>query len=346
MIQNAPRITAIIPTFRRPALLRRAIESVLAQDYQALQVCVYDNASGDDTAAVVAELAATDPRVSYYCHDHNIGPYANFSYAFSRIDTPYFSTLSDDDFLLPGFFSAGLAELEQFPEAMFWAGLTIRQTHDGTIYAASLENWPREGLFSPPEGMFEALRHPLCWTSILFRREVLDEIGSLDMEVGGPADLDYILRITARRPFLISKQPAAVFLLNQDSFSETAPLSAFWPGWLKVIENARAIDELSSQSRARVEKILNRAAMRMLFRRAAGTLSKRNYSFARDAASVLRRHYHKRLRSSLILVLAGLCSRLPMLQRLYTAAYSAAERRMVRQRAGLQQRYGNHVRSS
>lgn len=346
MIQDSPRITTIIPTFRRPALLRRAIKSVLAQDYTRLQVCIYDNASGDDTAAVVAELAAGDPRISYYCHDRNVGPFENFRFALSRIETPYFSTLSDDDFLLPGFFSAGLAELEQFPEAMFWAGLTIRQTPNGTIYAASLENWPREGLFEPPEGMFETLRHPLCWTSILFRREVLDEIGSLDMEVGGPADLDYILRITARRAFLISKQPAAVFLLNQDSFSETAPLSAFWPGWLKVIDNARAIEELSSESRARVEKILNRAAERMLFRRAAGTLSKGNYAFARDAANVLRRHYHKHMRSSLLLVLVSLCSRLPMLQRLYTATYSAAERRMVRQRTGLQQRYGDYVRLS
>src|SRR5690242_8086487 len=37
-------ITAVIPTYRRPHLLRRAITSVLTQESAPLQVCVYDNA--------------------------------------------------------------------------------------------------------------------------------------------------------------------------------------------------------------------------------------------------------------------------------------------------------------
>jgi glycosyltransferase involved in cell wall biosynthesis len=52
-----PLITTIIPTYRRPKLLRRAIKSVLNQTYLHFQVCVYDNASGDETAEVVSELA-------------------------------------------------------------------------------------------------------------------------------------------------------------------------------------------------------------------------------------------------------------------------------------------------
>jgi len=52
-----PLITTIIPTHCRPTLLRRAIYSVLNQTYPHLQVCVYDNASGDETAFVVAEIA-------------------------------------------------------------------------------------------------------------------------------------------------------------------------------------------------------------------------------------------------------------------------------------------------
>ncbi len=68
-----PLITTIIPTYRRPKLLRRAIKSVLNQTYPHFQVCVYDNASGDETALVVDEIAKADPRVKYYCHSENIG---------------------------------------------------------------------------------------------------------------------------------------------------------------------------------------------------------------------------------------------------------------------------------
>ncbi|KFN43132.1 hypothetical protein N789_11255 [Arenimonas oryziterrae DSM 21050 = YC6267] len=343
---SAPiQITTVIPTFRRPALLRRAILSVLAQEGPSFQVCVYDNASGDETAAVVAELAAVDARVKYYCHDHNIGPFENFQHALARITTPYFSTLSDDDFLLSGFFEAGIQGLEAHPEAVFWAGLTIRQTGEGTVVAASLENWPREGLFLPPEGMFEMLRgNPLCWTSILFRREVLDEVGLLDMQVGGPADLDYLLRVTARRSYVISKKPAAVFLLSQQSFSETAPFAAFWPGWLKLIDNTQAIAELPGPARERVQQILHSDARRMLFRRAAGALAKRNYPFVRQSADVLRQHYRERLRGALLSSLTGLCSRVGWLQKLYSGAYAALERRLIKSRSGLQERYGDYTR--
>ncbi|RKX41747.1 MAG: glycosyltransferase family 2 protein, partial [Thermotogae bacterium] len=65
---SKPLITTIIPTYRRPKLLQRAIKSVLNQTYPHFQVCVYDNASGDETAEVVAEFAKKDPRVKYYCH--------------------------------------------------------------------------------------------------------------------------------------------------------------------------------------------------------------------------------------------------------------------------------------
>src|SRR5437867_8648007 len=62
----APLVTTVIPTFRRPALLRRAVLSALAQSMRRVRVAVYDNASGDGTAAVLAELARADPRVQYH----------------------------------------------------------------------------------------------------------------------------------------------------------------------------------------------------------------------------------------------------------------------------------------
>ncbi|HTT77549.1 MAG TPA: glycosyltransferase family A protein, partial [Candidatus Binataceae bacterium] len=110
-----PQITTIVPTFRRPRLLERAIRSVLAQNYDAFQLCVYDNASGDETAAVVARLARGDPRIKYHRHPCNIGAWNNFKYGLDQVATPYFNFLSDDDALLPGFFEAALHALESRP---------------------------------------------------------------------------------------------------------------------------------------------------------------------------------------------------------------------------------------
>src|SRR5271168_4302039 len=96
-----PCITTIIPTYRRPRLLPRAITSVLKQTYPHFEVHVYDNASGDETRQVVESIAATDPRVKYHCHESNIGLVANFAYGMERVTTPLFNLLSDDDLVFP-----------------------------------------------------------------------------------------------------------------------------------------------------------------------------------------------------------------------------------------------------
>jgi glycosyltransferase involved in cell wall biosynthesis len=114
-------ITTIMPTYRRPERLKKAIQSVLKQTYPHFQLCIYDNASGDATAEVVAEFAK-DARVKYHCHPENIGSAENFQYGLSHVETPFFSFLSDDDFLLPEFYEETLRGFKKFPEAAFSMG--------------------------------------------------------------------------------------------------------------------------------------------------------------------------------------------------------------------------------
>ena len=124
-LANNPVITTVIPTYQRPRLLERAIRSVLNQTYPRFQVCVYDNASEDETKEVVAKLMKEDPRVKYFCHSSNIGVGPNFNYGLSRIETQYFSILSDDDVLIPNFFESALEKLAHYPNAMLVAGLCL-----------------------------------------------------------------------------------------------------------------------------------------------------------------------------------------------------------------------------
>jgi hypothetical protein len=321
--------------------------SVLEQDYPELQLCVYDNASGDDTAEVVAELARMDSRVRYYCHDTNIGGFANFQYGLARVDTEYFSFLSDDDYLLPGFYRAAAAGLDASPAAIFWAGLTLRLDNEGGFFDAKMDSWEREGLFVPPEGILSLLRGEApCWTATLFRRRIIDEIGLLDEEVGGASDLDYMLRASARHPYVVSKQPVAVFTMNPASFSELAPFAAFWPGWLKMIENVSTTETLPDSAREQITNALNTDARRMLFRRGAAALAKSDYSFARHAAEALQGQYRAHSRSLLLRALAAICERLPPIQKAYKAAYRAVERRMVRRRGALGVKYQGAARKS
>jgi glycosyltransferase involved in cell wall biosynthesis len=68
---NAPLISVVLPTNNRAHLLGRAIHSVLAQTYRNLELLVVDDASTDDTAAVVTSIS--DRRLRYLRHDQNRG---------------------------------------------------------------------------------------------------------------------------------------------------------------------------------------------------------------------------------------------------------------------------------
>ena len=118
-------ITTVIPTFKRPTLLKRAIESVLSQSFKELKVCIYDNASGDETEAIVKGFAVHDSRVFYYKNSENIGFMANILQGLNAVTTPFYSLLSDDDFLLPDFYEQAIKAFDTNPSAGFICSKTI-----------------------------------------------------------------------------------------------------------------------------------------------------------------------------------------------------------------------------
>ena len=62
---SVPRVSVIVPTFDRSVLVRRAIDSVLAQDEPSVEIVVIDDGSTDDTQDRLRELAGRDGRIVY-----------------------------------------------------------------------------------------------------------------------------------------------------------------------------------------------------------------------------------------------------------------------------------------
>ena len=342
---DSPLITTIIPTYRRPALLRRAIESALAQEGPPSEIRVYDNASGDATRDMVGAMARENPRVKYHCHPENIGGFANFQYALNNVNTPLFSLLSDDDILLPGFYAKAYADLGHNPSAKLWAGVTVRMNVAGRVYDAHVERWPREGLYSGMEGLsFMAGGYAPVWTGVLVSRDVMSNVGGLDPAVGSASDLDWLLRITARYPFFVSRQPVAILTQHPDSFSENAPFSSIWPGWLKMIENALAVDTLTNDERQVLSSLLHKFGKKVTFRHAANALAKGNYAYAHEAAQVQKEFFNDRYCAGLLHGLSHFCSHARVAQAAYSFLYNSGVALTLRQRHRLQKRYGHLAR--
>jgi glycosyltransferase involved in cell wall biosynthesis len=93
-----------IPTYNRPAGLRRTLDCITSQTYGNLEILVSDNCSaGTDTADVVREFQARDPRVHSFRQPTNLGIDGNFKFLLDKATGPLFFWAADDDEWTPDF---------------------------------------------------------------------------------------------------------------------------------------------------------------------------------------------------------------------------------------------------
>jgi GT2 family glycosyltransferase len=344
MSSVGPTITTIIPTYRRPQLLRRAVRSALAQTYVNVIVHVYDNASGDETAAVVAELAAQDPRVRYHCHPENIGAVANFNHGMQRVETPFFSFLSDDDVLLPEFYASALESFEEYPQAIFSAGTVLFLDGAGRVLHADLASWPREGYFVPPDGMYAMIgnNHPAL-PGILFRREILTEFGAFDPEVV-INDVDLELRVAARFPFVARKRLHAIFVQHATSLSTSNPIPLLLDEWPKVLRNIQGDPKIAPEVRAQAVSALSQYLRGDIYRVGVQRAIARDTTAARRAVGALRDQYGLKRRARRLDRLATVCHWAPPLAWMASLGLRVWHGRHAQAATHLQTQFGGYAK--
>lgn len=107
-VSEAPLLSVCVPTYQRASLLRVMLQALLPQAAEldgAVEVCVSDNASTDDTGDVVADAMADAPGavVRYLCRPENVGPVRNYVLTATEMARGRFIwALGDDDLLVPG----------------------------------------------------------------------------------------------------------------------------------------------------------------------------------------------------------------------------------------------------
>ena len=216
------KITALIPTYKRPELLRRAMLSVLGQSYGDLQLSIFDNASGKDTTNVVTSLARDDHRVKYHCHSNNIGGQENQRHAFKSVDTPYFSILSDDDFLAKDFYKNAVDVLDNYPEVMFVILNTFRVDENTNLIEHKVCT-NKLSLHTGKKGFDEihSGNIPLTWTGMVFRKDLVKMYEEMDDDNDVGNDMRFIFRAASLYDFAYLSKVGAFFTAHSKSASST-----------------------------------------------------------------------------------------------------------------------------
>jgi glycosyltransferase involved in cell wall biosynthesis len=91
-----------LPTFRRPQLLQRAVDSLLQQTFQDW-VCELHNDDPRDPYPAELIHRLGDERIIVVNHSENLGAVRTFNLFFRSIAEPFFSLLEDDNWWEPEF---------------------------------------------------------------------------------------------------------------------------------------------------------------------------------------------------------------------------------------------------
>ena len=109
-----PKVTVLMPTYNVAPYVKEAIESVLLQSYRDFELLVVDDASTDDTLAVIRSI--DDPRIRIAAYDNNVGLAENLNRGLAQIDTEYVARMDGDDIAEPYWLEHEVAILDNHPE--------------------------------------------------------------------------------------------------------------------------------------------------------------------------------------------------------------------------------------
>ena len=101
--------------------LTQALDSLLAQEHENLELLISDNASEDRTQEICLEYSTRDKRVRYYRNDINEGPFWNFNRVLELASGEYFMWASCDDYWDPRYIRSCLKGFDA-SEAVVLAG--------------------------------------------------------------------------------------------------------------------------------------------------------------------------------------------------------------------------------
>lgn len=186
-----PLVTALIPAFNAEKTIRRALDSVVAQAYQELDIIVVDDASKDATADIVQNYERA--KIHLLRNGRNLGECGAMNEGLAAARGSYIAFLDADDEWLPTKLAKQVEALERNPAASFATCGCLFVDPTGRPYR-------RFGL--PPKALdkskvWRALLARSCIAKpcVVARASALARVGPFDVHLAIAGDQDMWIRL-------------------------------------------------------------------------------------------------------------------------------------------------------
>lgn len=217
------KVDIVVPCYRYGCFLPECIDSILSQSLHDFRVLIIDDASPDDSAEVARRLGRSDPRVEVIVHPVNRGHIATYNEGIEWASSPYFLSLSADDFLAPGALQRAADIMDARPDVVLTYGACI-EIHSGEPVPVP-QTPPGGDAFTVrpgPEFIAETcdtIRNNVPTPTAIVRTSVQKAIGGYIPALYHSGDMEMWMRFAAHGSVAVTPAVQAFYRLHGNNMS-------------------------------------------------------------------------------------------------------------------------------
>lgn len=192
-MQEIDLVSVIIPTYNRAGSIIKAVESVLNQTYQNIEIIVVDDNSSDNTEELIKLLSSK--KIKYIKNEINLGPSGARNKGIQHAKGNYIAFQDSDDEWLPGKLEKQLLLFQKEDYGLVYCA--YRYLKGSLNYKYPSEKYSLEELEGNIfESMFEM--NKISTQTMIIKKEVLEQVGGFEENLRCLEDWELALRICYR----------------------------------------------------------------------------------------------------------------------------------------------------
>jgi teichuronic acid biosynthesis glycosyltransferase TuaG len=200
---NNDLVSVVIPNYNYAHYLQQAIDSVLNQDYEPIEVIVVDDGSTDKSREILRSYGTRIKVIEI----HNSGAPTARNFGLMSTRGKYIAYLDSDDYWMANKISSQIQRLIETRTELVYCAMSVVEVESGRIEISTED---REGSFRN-EFLHHPGRTPFPPSTVLMTRNLVSRAGIWDTTFQSPAeDFDYFRRCAKYTNFSLVREVLVV----------------------------------------------------------------------------------------------------------------------------------------
>jgi glycosyltransferase involved in cell wall biosynthesis len=167
-----PHVSFLLPVHNAAATLGATMDSIFAQTFRDFELVVMDDASTDDTPALLQRIR--NPRLRVHRNSANLELTRTLNLGLSMVRGPYIARIDADDLCMPERLQRQVAFLDDHPDVGVVGSFVETFSADEPPGSGQILRYPAEPLAAAATLLF---RSPLAHPAVMIRRAALEQHG-------------------------------------------------------------------------------------------------------------------------------------------------------------------------